>query len=178
MTAFFANEGISATELDWWQSVDLGSIKVTFVPAQHWSRRGIFDANDTLWGGFVVEGGSACIYHSGDTAYFAGFSEIGRRFPLIDAALLPIGAYEPAWFMEKQHMNPEQAVQAYLDLGARTFFAMHWGTFKLTYEALDEPPRRLDAEWKKRQLPETAKRVLAIGETAGIEHRPEAHDAK
>jgi L-ascorbate metabolism protein UlaG (beta-lactamase superfamily) len=170
---FFAGEGISATELNWWQSVDLGPVRVTFVPAQHWSRRGLWDANDTLWGGFIIEGGSARIYHAGDSAYFAGFSEIGGRFPVIDAALLPIGAYEPAWFMEKQHMNPEQAVQAYLDLGAKAFFAMHWGTFKLTYEPLDEPPRRLAAEWKKRGLPEAAMHVLAVGETAEVRRRSE-----
>jgi len=82
-----------------WQSVDLGPVKVTFVSAQHWSRRGLCDANDTLWGGFIIEGRSTRIYHAGDMAYFAGFSEIGRRFPAVDAAPLPIGAYEPAWFM-------------------------------------------------------------------------------
>lgn len=174
MRDFFAKEGISATELDWWQAADLGSVKVTFVPSQHWSRRGLRDANQTLWGGFVVEAGSTRIYHSGDTAYFAGFTEIGRRFPAIDAALLPIGAYEPAWFMEKQHMNPEQAVQAYLDLGARAFFAMHWGTFKMTYEALDEPPRRLAAEWQKRGLNKSAQHVLAVGQTATVGRRSEA----
>lgn len=166
MKELLASEGVSATEVDWWQSVDLGSVKVTFVPAQHWSRRGLFDANSTLWGGFIVECSSARVYHSGDTAYFEGFSEIGRRFPAIDAALLPIGAYEPAWFMEKQHMNPEQAVQAFVDLGAMTFFAMHWGTFKLTQEPLDEPPIRLAAEWRARGLPGAAMRVLAVGESA------------
>ncbi len=174
MKKLLAGESISATELDWWQSVDLGPVKVTFVPAQHWSRRGLFDANATLWGGFVIEGGAARIYHAGDTAYFTGFAEIGRRFPEIDAALLPIGAYEPAWFMEKQHMNPEQAVQAYVDLRAQTFFAMHWGTFKLTTEPLDEPPIRLAAEWKRRELPEAARRVLAVGESADVKRRPEA----
>jgi L-ascorbate metabolism protein UlaG (beta-lactamase superfamily) len=168
MKELLAAERVPTTEVDWWQSVDLGSVKVTFVPAQHWSRRGLFDANSTLWGGFIVEGGSARVYHSGDTAYFEGFSEIGRRFPGIDAALLPIGAYEPAWFMEKQHMNPEQAVQAYVDLGATIFFAMHWGTFKLTQEPLDEPPVRLAAEWSARGLPGAEKRVLAIGETAAV----------
>lgn len=163
-----AGEGLGATVLGWWQSLELGPVKVTFVPAQHWSRRGLCDANDTLWGGFVIQGGSASIYHSGDTAYFAGFAEIGRRFPGIDAALLPIGAYDPAWFMEKQHLNPEQAVQAYLDLGAQAFFAMHWGTFKVSDEPLDEPPLRLAAEWKRRGLPDAARRVLAVGESAEL----------
>jgi L-ascorbate metabolism protein UlaG (beta-lactamase superfamily) len=165
MKKFFAGQGLPAVELDWWQSIDRGAVMVSFVPAQHWSRRGLFDANDSRWGGFVIEGGSARIYHAGDSAYFSGFAEIGRRFSNIDAALLPIGAYDPPWFMEKQHMNPEQAVQAYLDLGAKAFFAMHWGTFKVSDEPLGEPPVRLAAEWKKRGLPEAARHVLAVGET-------------
>jgi L-ascorbate metabolism protein UlaG (beta-lactamase superfamily) len=157
-------------ELGWWERKGLGDgdITITFVPAQHWSRRGLFDTNATLWGGFVIEGSSARLYHTGDTAYFDGFAEIGRRFPDLDAALLPIGAYDPAWFMERQHMNPEQAVQAFRDLGARTFLAMHWGTFKLTDEPLDEPPRRLRAEWARLSLPEERLKVLAIGESIDV----------
>jgi L-ascorbate metabolism protein UlaG (beta-lactamase superfamily) len=156
--------------LDWWGSTKVGAVTVHFVPAQHWSRRGLNDVNETLWGGFVVEGSSARVYHSGDTAYFEGFQEIGRRFPGLDAAMLPIGAYDPEWFMEKQHMNPEQAVRAYEDLGARRFLAMHWGTFKLTDEPLDEPPQRLDAEWSRRQLPREPLHVLAVGESLAVRH--------
>ncbi len=157
---------VRCEELDWWQSAQVTDrVRATFVPSQHWSRRGLSDTNRALWGGFVVEGPSGRIYHSGDTAYFEGFAEIGRRFPGLDAALLPIGAYDPPWFMEKQHMNPEQAVQAFADLGARRLVAMHWGTFKLTDEPLDEPPRRLRAEWQRRGLREQALRVPAIGET-------------
>jgi len=105
------------------------------------------------------------VYHSGDTAYFEGFTEIGRRSGPIDAALLPIGAYDPAWFMSKQHLNPEEAVQAFRDLGAREFVAMHWGTFQLTDEPLDEPPARLEAEWQRfgarpRALPRASHRNL------------------
>ncbi len=153
------------SELGWWDAERVGGVKVTFVPSHHWSRRGLFDTNQTLWGGFVIEGSRSRVYHAGDSAYFAGFGEIGARFPGIDHALLPIGAYDPPWFMEKQHMNPEHAVQAFLDLRARTFVAMHWGTFKLTDEPLDEPPRRLRAEWERRGLPREALRVPAIGET-------------
>ncbi len=105
------------------------------------------------------------MYHAGDTAWFAGFKEIGARFPRLDAALLPIGAYDPPWFMEKQHLNPEQAVQAWLDLGAMEFVAMHWGTFKLTDEPLDEPPSRLRAEWERRGLPPQRLHIPAIGES-------------
>ena len=161
--------GMPATELGWWDTERVSdSVRVTFVPAQHWSRRGLTDTNETLWGGFVIEGRSARIYHSGDTAYFEGFAEIGRRFAPIDLALLPIGAYDPAWFMERQHMNPEQATQAFVDLGARTFVAMHWGTFKLTDEPLDEPPQRLRAEWARRGLAQEALRIAAIGETIEV----------
>jgi len=153
-------------ELGWWDAERLSdTVRVSFVPSQHWSRRGLFDTNETLWGGFVIEGKNASVYHAGDTAYFAGFAEIGARFPRIAEALLPIGAYDPPWFMERQHMNPEQAVQAFLDLRARTFVAMHWGTFKLTDEPLDEPPQRLRMEWTRRGLPPDALRIPAIGET-------------
>jgi L-ascorbate metabolism protein UlaG (beta-lactamase superfamily) len=163
---------LRCTELGWWQQTTVGPVTITFVPAQHWSRRGLFDQNRTLWGGFVVAGPSARVYHAGDTASFEGFEEIARRFPGLDAALMPIGAYDPAWFMQKQHMSPEQAVQAYRDLGARAFVAMHWGTFKLADEPLDEPPRRLAAEWKRRGLPEAARHVLAVGATLTV--RPPA----
>lgn len=168
---FFAGLGLPCTELGWWESTSVGDVTIHFVPSQHWSRRGLRDANATLWGGFVIDGPGGRLYHSGDTAYFDGFAEIGRRYPGIDAAMLPIGAYEPAWFMEKQHMNPEQAVQGFRDLGARTFFAMHWGTFKLTDEPLLEPPRRLEAEWARLALPAAARRVLAVGEAARLETR-------
>ena len=165
-TGLGAAMDLPATELGWWDTERVSdTVRVTFVPSQHWSRRGLFDTNETLWGGFVVEGKAARIYHSGDTAYFEGFAEIGNRFPGIDAALLPIGAYDPPWFMEKQHMNPEQAVQAFLDLKAARFLAMHWGTFKLTDEPLDEPPLRLRAEWERRGLPPSALHIPAVGAT-------------
>ncbi|HEU4404774.1 MAG TPA: MBL fold metallo-hydrolase [Polyangiaceae bacterium] len=165
---FFARRGLEATELAWWQAAQVGPVRVSFVPSQHWSRRGLFDTNATLWGGFVIEGSAARLYHSGDTAYFDGFAEIGRRYPGLDAALLPIGAYDPSWFMERQHLNPEQAVRAFLDLGAAHFLAMHWGTFKLTDEPLLEPPERLEAEWRRLGLAPGAKHVLAVGETLDV----------
>ncbi len=164
----FRGTKLPCTELDWWSATKIGDVTIHYVPSQHWSRRGITDANQMLWGGFVIEGSSARIYHSGDTAYFDGFTEIGRRYPGIDAAMLPIGAYDPAWFMGKQHMNPEEAVQAFADLGARHFLAMHWGTFKLTDEPLDEPPQRLDAEWTRRAWPRDPLHVLAIGESLAV----------
>ena len=149
-------------------------LTITFVPSQHWSRRGLTDTNEALWGGFVVEGGGARVYHSGDTAYFEGFREIGQCFPRLDAALLPIGAYDPEWFMRPQHMSPEDAVQAFVDLGARRLLPMHWGTFKLTDEPLDEPPRRLNAEWQRRGLPPEALSILPIGASLALPAAAEA----
>ena len=160
---FFSSNGLACSELDWWKATKVGDVTVRFVPSQHWSRRGLNDANETLWGGFVIEGSSARVYHSGDTAYFDGFSEIGRRSGVIDAALLPIGAYDPQWFMQKQHMNPEEAVRAFGDLGAREFVAMHWGTFQLTDEPLDEPPARLNDEWQRLGLDPARCHVPSIG---------------
>ncbi len=167
-TKLFRSERLPCTELDWWGSTKVGSVTVHYVPSQHWSRRALADANEMLWGGFVIEGSTARLYHSGDTAYFEGFKEIGRRYPGIDAAMLPIGAYDPAWFMSKQHMNPEEAVQAFEDLGAARFLAMHWGTFKLTDEPLDEPPQRLDKEWTRRNWPREKLHVLAVGESLTV----------
>ncbi|NVJ08356.1 MBL fold metallo-hydrolase [Myxococcus sp. AM001] len=166
----FRGAGLGVTELDWWHSTQVGAVTVHFVPSQHWSRRGLNDVNEMLWGGFVIEGSSARVFHSGDTAYFEGFKEIGQRYPGIDAAMLPIGAYDPAWFMRRQHMNPEEAVQAFEDLGAARFLAMHWGTFKLTDEPLDEPPRRLDAEWTRRGLARERVEVLPVGGTLTVRH--------
>ena len=170
VSRLLAAHGLRCAELGWWQTVRVGAVEVTFVPSQHWSRRLLGDANRTLWGGFVVRGARATIYHSGDTGYFAGFAEIGRRFE-VDAALLPIGAYDPAWFMSPQHLSPEDALRAFRDLGARTFFAMHWGTFKLSDEPLDEPPRRLEAERARLGLDRRRVRVLAIGEAAEVARR-------
>ena len=165
---FFAKDKLPCTELEWWGETRVGQVTIRFVPSQHWSRRGLNDGNATLWGGFVIEGSSARLYHSGDTAYFDGFTEIGRRAGPIDAALLPIGAYDPAWFMSKQHMNPEEAVRAYSDLGARHFVAMHWGTFKLTDEPLDEPPARLASAWQQREFDAARCHVLPIGGSLNV----------
>jgi L-ascorbate metabolism protein UlaG (beta-lactamase superfamily) len=155
---------LPVTELGWWDAVEIRGVRVTYVPSQHWSRRSLADSNRSLWGGFVIEAGGFSIYHSGDTAYIDGFREIGRRFPALDAALLPIGAYDPQWFMSKQHMNPHEALDAFRDLGARRIVAMHWGTFKLTDEPLDEPPRLFREEATSRGLDQEVARIAALGE--------------
>jgi len=171
-------KGLPCTELAWWDRMNVGGLTVSFVPGQHWSRRGLGDINEALWGGFVVETGDACVYHAGDTAYFSGFQDIGRRFPGLDAALLPIGAYDPEWFMRSQHMNPGDATQAFVDLGARLLVPMHWGTFKLTDEPLDEPPKLLRAEWERRKLPPPALCILPIGGSVEVRGAASAGQAR
>ncbi|HEY8926721.1 MAG TPA: MBL fold metallo-hydrolase [Polyangia bacterium] len=163
---FFTRRGADKViELDWWAHTQVGDLRIHFVPSQHWSQRGPADKNETLWGGFVLEADRASVYFAGDTAYFEGFREIGRRFPGLAAALLPIGAYDPEWFMRVQHMNPEDAVKAFQSLGARLLCAMHWGTFKLTDEPLDEPPRLLEEIRRREQIPADWVWVAAIGES-------------
>lgn len=132
-------------ELDWWESTTHENVSITIVPARHWSMHFPWDRNESLWGGCVLRAAEGAAYHSGDTAYFDGFAEIGRRLGPIDWAMLPIGAYEPRWFMEPQHMCPEEAVRAWVELGAKTLVAMHWGTFRLTDEPTGEPPVRARA---------------------------------
>ena len=152
-------------ELDWWQSHSEGALTVTLVPARHWSMRAPWNRNDMLWGGFVFRGPEGVAYHAGDTALTDEFVEIGHRCGPIDWALLPIGAYEPRWFMEPQHMNPEDAIEAFVRLQARTLVAMHWGTFKLTDEPLGEPPERARAAFAQRGLDPSKLWILDIGET-------------
>lgn len=129
----------SVHELGYWETYQLGPLKITLTPCHHWGARVLHDTHRGF-GGFVIEGGGKTVYHCGDTAYFPGFREIGRRFD-IDIALLPIGAYDPPSGREV-HMNPEQSIQAMIDLGAKMMIPMHYGTFRLSYEPLDEPLRR------------------------------------
>lgn len=152
-------------ELDWWQTHVERGIQVTLVPARHWSMRMPWDRNAALWGGFVVRSTEGTFYHSGDTAFFDDFREIGERAGPIDWALLPIGAYEPRWFMESQHLSPEEAGAAFELVGARHLVAMHWGTFLLTDEPAAEPPRRLLAWAQARGLSSDRVWVLDVGET-------------
>jgi L-ascorbate metabolism protein UlaG (beta-lactamase superfamily) len=133
-------------ELDWWQSHSLaGGNEVTLVPALHWSRRQPFGTNRRLWGGFMLRAGGRLVYFAGDTGYLERlFAEIGQRLGSPDLSLLPIGAYEPRWFMRDAHMNPAEAVRAHLEVGSRRSLAIHWGVFHLTDEGYDEPVRALE----------------------------------
>jgi L-ascorbate metabolism protein UlaG (beta-lactamase superfamily) len=134
-------------ELDWWQAnASLPGVDVTLVPARHWTRRGPFGTNKRLWGGFMVRMGGRLVYFAGDSGFDEPlFTEIGRRCGAPDVALIPIGAYEPRWFMKDAHMNPAEAVRVHREVGARRSLAMHWGTFQLTDEGRDQPLRDLEA---------------------------------
>jgi len=145
-------------EFDWWDERSIGPARVGATPAQHFSARGVHDRNCTLWCGFTVRVGSRAVYFAGDTAHHPEFAEIGRRLGPFDMQLLPVGAYEPRWFMRVVHMNPEEAVQAFGEVAGRAGTAgvdntgpvlvpIHWGTFKLTDEPMDEPPRRTREMW-------------------------------
>jgi L-ascorbate metabolism protein UlaG (beta-lactamase superfamily) len=156
----------TVTELDWWESTHFGVLDVTFVPAHHWSRRGLFDHCATLWGGWVltVQGGPR-LYHAGDSAYGPFFAEIGSRYPGIDAAMLPVGAYAPRWFMRTMHMDPEEAVRAACDTGTRVLVPMHWGTFRLSREPALEPIERSRAAWTATGRDRADLWDLAVGES-------------
>jgi L-ascorbate metabolism protein UlaG (beta-lactamase superfamily) len=153
-------------ELDWWQRVKVQAAEVTCVPAQHFSARTPWDRNQTLWSGFIVSVDGVTIYFAGDSGYPAQFAEIGARGAPIDVALLPIGAYEPRWFMQPMHMNPDEAVRAHVDVNARVSIGMHFGTFQLTDEAIDAPLRALEHARAAAGLAPAAFRVLDFGETA------------
>ncbi len=134
----------SAEELDWWQTTHHGPLSITYVPAQHFSARTLWDRNVALWGGFVLQAGGQSLYFAGDSGWCPHFAEIGARFPNLDVALLPIGAYAPRAIMQTQHMDPEEAVRAHLALGAKRSIGMHYGTFfGLTDEPISEPETRL-----------------------------------
>jgi N-acyl-phosphatidylethanolamine-hydrolysing phospholipase D len=159
-------------ELDWWQSAMVNGCRVTATPARHFSARGMFDRNETLWCGFAIEAGGRRIYYAGDTAYHPQFVEIGARLGPFDFAMIPIGAYDPRWFMHVVHVDPEEATQIYLDLTAPhasapkpLMLAIHWGTFRLTDEPMDEPPQRLRAKWSAAGLAEKSLWVARFGET-------------
>lgn len=152
--ALLESEGIQGVEeLDWWQEKEFGEgFKVTLTPAQHWSARGVLDRNEALWGGFVVRKGEVTVFFAGDTGYGPHFKEIAKRLGPIRVSLLPIGAYEPRWFMREQHMNPDDAVLAHFDLGGLAI-GTHYGCFKLTNEAIDDPIADLRAALAARSLP-------------------------
>jgi L-ascorbate metabolism protein UlaG (beta-lactamase superfamily) len=126
---WFARNGLErrCREYNWWNFMRVGGLATTFVPAKHWSGRGLFDASTTLWGGWVVQGADKTVYFSGDTGYCEYFSEIGREFPQIDLAILPIGSYKPVEMMRPHHCSPAEAVAIMRDVGASQAIGVHYG---------------------------------------------------
>ncbi len=160
----------TVVELDWWAEHPLGPLRITATPAQHFSSRNPFDRNRTLWCGYAVRGPGKRVFFAGDTGYHPEFGRIGRALGPFDVAMLPIGAYAPAFIMQPLHMNPEEAVQAYRDLTAASgtggmMMAVHWGTFKLTDEPIDEPPMRVRVAWEAAGLAPERLWVPRHGET-------------
>jgi L-ascorbate metabolism protein UlaG (beta-lactamase superfamily) len=155
-------------ELDWWETSSTPQVPITVTPAQHFSARTPFDRNRALWGGFLIEVNGRRIFHAGDSGYGHHFRQIGERLGPIDLALLSIGAYEPRWFMKDVHLNPAEAVQAHLDLGARESVAMHFGTFQLTPEGIDQPVRDLRVALQGRGVPAEQFRIMEVGESLAV----------
>lgn len=153
-------------EANWWDNFSEGDLSISFVPAQHWTKRSLLDTNTSHWGGWIVEDKVLphSVYFVGDTGYFRGFKEIEKRFEL-DVVLMPIGAYEPEWFMSISHINPEDAVKAFLELNGKTFIPMHYGAFRLADDTGPEALERLENEWKRLGLPPEKLCVLKVGET-------------
>jgi N-acyl-phosphatidylethanolamine-hydrolysing phospholipase D len=179
--SWFLDVGISnVKELDWWESVVVNGVEFHFTPVQHWSARGLGDRNQTLWGGWAVFGTDIHWYFSGDTGYSEDFVDTQKRFASrqtpaqgggFDIALLAVGAYEPRWFMKEQHINPAEAVQIHQDLKAKRSVGVHWGTFALTDEPLDQPPKDLAAARTAANITEDDFFLMAIGETRRIDRR-------
>jgi N-acyl-phosphatidylethanolamine-hydrolysing phospholipase D len=173
---FLRNRGATEiAEMDWWDQRTFGRISAACAPAQHFSGRYPWNRNTTLWCGWVVGFGNARVFFAGDTGLHPEFGEISRRLGPLDVAILPIGAYEPRWFMQPVHMNPEDAASAYVRIteadgsAGCVFVPSHWGTFRLTDEPLDEPPRRLLSAWTSARLPESRLRQLQPGKTMHLD---------
>jgi L-ascorbate metabolism protein UlaG (beta-lactamase superfamily) len=169
--ALLAEGGIThVIDLDWWQTHAWGAdFSIALTPARHWCRRKIGATNHRLWGGFFLRAGNQGVYFAGDSGYDPDlFTAIGRRLGAPDLAMIPIGAYEPRWFMHSAHMNPPEAVQAHRDLGARQSIAMHWGCWHLTDEGRLDPPRALAAALSAASVPSDAFRVLVPGSSVTL----------
>lgn len=152
----------NAREMDWWEKENFASLEINFAPTQHFSSRGLLDRNRSLWGSFMIRHQGKNLYFGGDSAYSAHYRQIRERLGPTDLAFLPIGAYEPYWFMGLVHMKPEESVQAHLDLQSKQSVAIHFGTFQLTEEGIDEPVARLNQRLNEVGL--SADRFTTLGE--------------
>ncbi len=163
---WFEDLGIRrVVELDWWDRRDFGTLEIIAVPVHHWSKRGLWGRNQSLWAGWVVRSKDFSFFFAGDSGFTPHFKEIGDKLGPFDLSAIPIGAYEPRWFMKHHHICPEEAVQAHLDARSRKSVAIHWGTFILTDEPLDEPPKRLKEAKEGLNVPPDDFVVLKHGET-------------
>lgn len=167
---WFRRRGLhKVIELNWWQSYQTDSVKFTATPAQHWSRRTFRDSNTSLWASWAIEFGQTKFWFGGDTGYHPGmFKAIGQYFGGFTAAAIPIGAYEPRWFMKAYHVNPAEAVQIHQDIKSAWSVGVHWGTFRLTDEPIDEPPKKLQLALAEAELSTEQFETLAIGQTKNI----------
>jgi N-acyl-phosphatidylethanolamine-hydrolysing phospholipase D len=160
------------TELDWWQTAEVRGVRVTGTPARHFSARRLGDRNRSVWCGFALEAEGRRVWFAGDTAYHPEFGAIGARLGPFDLVMIPIGAYDPRWFMERVHVDPEEAVRAYREVSGShpeaphpLMLGLHWGTFRLTDEPMDEPPRRAAAAWREAGLAADRLWIARFGET-------------
>ena len=174
-TRFFVPSGLGdyikslrkpdVTQLDWWQAFDCGdSIRLVSLPAQHWSKRLGRPVNSSLWASYLLITPSVTIYFAGDSGYFVGYKEIGKRYPGIDYAIMPVGAYHPRWFMHHSHMDVDESVDAFQDLGARFYIPMQWCTFALGDEPAGYPAIDLKRTIGSRQLDPSEFKIMDIGE--------------
>ncbi len=162
----------TVVEMDWWESYELDNgVKIVCLPAQHWSRRISQDANTTLWASFLIVTPGVTIYYGADSGYFLGYKEIGKVYPGIDYALLPIGAYHPRWFMHYAHMDIREVLQAFTDLGARYFIPTQWGTFQLGDEPPGYPVLDLEKTMKKSGFDSTRSIITNPGQVVGVSKR-------
>lgn len=168
LKAWLAHLGITTVEeLDWWESRSINGLTLTCLPAQHFSSRTFWDRNRRLWSGWAVGGRQKRFFFAGDTGYYDVFKEIGSRLGPFDLAAIPIGAYMPAEIMKSGHTTPEEALQLFEDVRGRRFVGIHWGTFDLAEEPIEEPPRRVEAEAVRRGMDPDRIFLLKHGETRG-----------
>ena len=158
----------NVVEMDWWESHEYEGMTLTALPVKHWSQRTFFDRNKSLWAGWLVDIEDFRFFHTGDSGYSDDFRKIGEDYPGIDLATIPIGAYDPRWFMKDAHMSPKEAVQTFIDLKAEKAIGMHWGTFILTDEEMDEPPVRLAEALKEKGIEMSDFSVMGHGEIIQI----------
>jgi N-acyl-phosphatidylethanolamine-hydrolysing phospholipase D len=160
------NEGVeNVVKLDWWDSHRVQDTQITLVPVQHWSSRTPWDRHETLWGGFVVEADKYKMFYSGDTGYSQDFKDIFAKYGGFDFAQIPVGCYEPRWFMKTQHVNEEEAVQVHKDIGSKLTMGVHWGTFRLCDDPIDAPLDNLPKAREKLGVKPEEFVLFGLGET-------------